>query len=253
MEERQVVINNLKIYYWVIGHGKPLLVLHGWNSNSERWQKTAEILAQHNIQAIVPDLPGFGKSQEPLSAWSPDNYADWLAEFCQQVPELKDAFHLAGHSFGGALAAKFAIKYPQKVHKLFLVSAACVRQMKASKKMLWRVSKMIKIFSFLPKYSLARKAFYKFILRKTDYLQVDGVMKETYLKVIGEDLSHKINFLKVPVVLIWGGKDTSTPMDQANFIHQKIYNSKLVVIPGANHSLQIEVPELLSEKILENM
>lgn len=253
MEERQVVINNLKMQYRVSGQGKPLLILHGWKSNSERWQKTADLLGAANIQTIIPDLPGFGKSQEPLSAWSLDNYTDWLAEFCRQVPELHDAFYLGGHSFGGALAAKFAIKYPQKVHKLFLVSAACVRQMKTSKKMLWRFSKIAKLFSFLPKYDLARKAFYKFILRKTDYLQVEGVMKETYLKVIAEDLSHKINFLKVPVVIIWGDKDTFTPIDQAHFINKKIYNSKLFIIPGANHSLQLEVPETLAVKIVENL
>ncbi len=253
MEERQVITGNLKINYRIFGQGTPMLVLHGWQSNSERWQKTAELLAAANIQAIIPDLPGFGKSQEPLSAWSPDNYVDWLVVFCHQVPELKDSFYLAGHSFGGALAAKFAIKYPQKVKKLFLISSACVRQMKTSKKMLWRASKIVKVLAFLPGYETFRKGFYKFILRKTDYLQVGGIMKETYLKVISEDLSHKINFLKVPVVIIWGDKDTSTPFDQARFINQKIYHSKLIIIPGANHSLQMEVPEVLAEKILENI
>ncbi|OGZ66013.1 MAG: hypothetical protein A3C50_03250 [Candidatus Staskawiczbacteria bacterium RIFCSPHIGHO2_02_FULL_43_16] len=251
--EQQIITGNLKINYRVFGEGRPMLILHGWKSNSDRWEKTAELLAAANIQVIVPDLPGFAKSQEPLTAWSLDNYVEWLAEFSQQVPSLQDSFYIAGHSFGGALAAKFSLKYPQKVQKLFLISAACVRQMKTSKKLLWRASKVIKLFSFIPGYPLFRKAFYKFILRKTDYLQVEGVMKEIYLKGICEDLSHKINFLKVPVVIIWGDKDTSTPIDQARFINQKIHNSKLIVIPGANHSLQMEVPEALAQKILENL
>lgn len=260
MTEQQIITGNLKINYRIFGmkpfdtaQGKTMLVLHGWKSNSERWQKTAELLAAANIQTIVPDLPGFGKSQEPLSAWSLDNYVDWLVEFCRQVPELKDSFYLGGHSFGGALAAKFAIKYPQKVQKVFLISAACVRQMKISKKLLWRASKVVKLFSFVPGYPTFRKGFYKYVLRKTDYLQVDGVMKQIYLKGISEDMSHKINFLKVPVVIIWGEKDSSTPLDQAKFINQKIYNSKLIVIPGANHSLQMEVPELLAQHITANL
>ncbi len=253
MNEQQIIVNNLKINYRVFGAGRPILILHGWKSNSERWQKTAELLAAQNMQAIIPDLPGFGKSQEPLTAWSLDAYVDWLVQFCAQMPELNSSFYLAGHSFGGALAAKFALKYPQRVQKLFLISAACVRQMKISKKLLWRTSKVVKLFSFLPGYQIFRKGFYKYILRKTDYLQVDGVMKQIYLKGISEDLSHKINFLKVPVVIIWGNKDTSTPIAQAHFIHQKIYGSTLEIIPGANHSLQIEVPELLSEKILVNL
>jgi len=253
MIENQIIVNNLKITYRVFGEGKPMLILHGWKSNSERWQKTSELLAAAGIQTIVPDLPGFAKSQEPLSAWSLDNYVDWLVEFCRQVPELNDSFYLAGHSFGGALAAKFALKYPQKVQKVFLVSAACVRQMKSSKKFLYRASKIVKVFSFLPGYTIFRKGFYKYILRKTDYLQVDGVMKEIYLKGISEDLSHKINFLKVPVVIIWGDKDTSTPLDQARFLNERIHNSKLIIIPGAGHSLQMEVPEVLAEKLLQNV
>lgn len=253
MTEQQIIIDNLKINYRSFGAGKTLLILHGWKSNSERWIKAAEILAAENIQVIIPDLPGFGKSQEPLKAWSQDNYVDWLVAFCQQIPELKDEFYLAGHSFGGAVAVKFAIKYPQKVRKVFLIAAACVRTLKTSKKMLWQVSKIVKVFSFLPKYDLARKAFYKFVLRKTDYLQVDGVMKETYLKVISEDMSHKVNFLKVPAVLIWGDKDTSTPIEQAHFLNKKIFNSKLFVIEGANHSLQIEAPEALAENIISQL
>lgn len=253
MTEHQIIINGLKINYRVFGEGRPMLILHGWKSNSERWQKTAELLAAAGIQTIVPDLPGFAKSQEPLSAWSLDAYVQWLADFCAQVPQLQDHFYLAGHSFGGALAAKFALKYPQKVNKVFLISAACVRQMKASKKWLWRISKIVKVFSFVPGYATFRKGFYKYVLRKTDYLQVDGIMKEIYLKGIAEDLSHKINFLKVPVVIIWGDKDTSTPIDQAKFINQKIHNSTLVVIPGAGHSLQMEVPELLAQKLLEHV
>jgi len=254
MEERQIEINNLAISYKVFGSGsKKMLVLHGWKSHSDRWQATAELLVAHGMQVVVPDLPGFGKSQEPLNAWSQDNYVDWLRQFCTQVPELQNSFYLLGHSFGGALAAKFAIKYPQNVEKLFLVSAACVRQMTFTKKALWRVSKIVKIFSFLPGWQLFKKAFYKFVLRKTDYLQVGGVMKETYLKVISEDLSHKINFLKVPVIIIWGSKDTSTPPEQAHFINKKIYNSTLVMIPGANHSLQIEVSQVLAQHILAHV
>ena len=251
--ENKIIVKNLHINYKTFGAGKPFLILHGWGSKSDRWEKLSELLAQQGLQVFVPDLPGFGKSQEPEKPWSLDTYVEWLNEFVEKVPELRNGFYLMGHSFGGAMAAKFTIKYNQKVAKLFLVSSACIRKRTAVKKAMYQISKAVKLFSFLPYYPEARKAFYKFVIRTSDYPYVSGVMKETYLKVISDDGSHKINFIKVPTTIIWGDKDDYTPIDQAKFIHSRISNSNLVIIPGAGHALQIKFPEMLAEKIIENV
>ncbi len=254
MTEERIVVKNLKINYKTFGSpdGKPFLILHGWGSKSDTWQPVAELLAKENIKIIVPDLPGFGKSQEPESAWSLDNYVDWLDEFSEQVPGLQKGFYLLGHSFGGALAAKFSIEHNQKIEKLFLVAAAIVRQKTGTKETISYAAKLLKKFSFVPGYESLRKACYKFIVR-SDYPSLSGVMKETYLKVISEDLSQKTFFIKVPTIIIWGDKDVLTPIGQAELISKKIEGSKLVVIPGGGHALQIKMPEALAEKILENI
>ncbi len=253
MTENQVIIGDLKINYRIFGAGRPMLILHGWGSKSDRWQKVAEILAQENLQIIVPDLPGFGKSQAPQSVWSLDNYVQWVGDFSENIDDLKNGFILLGHSFGGAIAAKFAIQYNQKVEKLFLVSAACIREKTETKSILSKVAKPVKMLSFLPFYDLFRKTFYKFVLRRSDYPHVSGVMKETYVKVISEDLSQKLFFIKAPTTIIWGDKDNLTPIHQAYFINKKIENSNLVIIEGAVHGLQIKQPEVLAQKIVENL
>jgi len=248
--ENSILIKGIQANYKVIGEmGKPLLILHGWDSNSDRWVKVAELLVQKGYMVIIPDLPGFGKSQEPAIPWNLDSYVDWLKEFTQQLPELGRGFCLLGHSFGGALASKFSIKYPQQVEKLFLVSAACVRKNAAIKKVFYRISKLVKLFSFLPFYPFLRKAVYKFIIRKSDYIYQQGFRKETYLNVILEDLSYKVGFIKIPTFLIWGDKDTSTPLEQAQFLQKKIPHAKLTVIPNADHSLHIKMPDILANKI----
>ena len=261
MIEKKVLVKNLRVNYKIIGEGKPMLILHGWGSNSEKWIKVGQILAEKKpstslgagIQIIVPDLPGFGKSQEPTVAWSLDDYVDWLYEFCDAISELKNEFYLLGHSFGGALATKFTIRYNQKVERLFLISAACIRKNTTIKKVFYRISKIIKVFSFLPYYQQFRKSIYKFIIKKSDYLNQEGIMKETYLKVILDDLSYKMSFVKVPTIIIWGEKDTLTPIEYGNFINKKVINSKIIIIPSADHSLHRNAPEVLSEKILENL
>jgi len=78
-------------------------------------------------------------------------------------------------------------------------------------------------------------------------------MKETFTSVISEDLSQFTGFIRTPTVIIWGDKDKSTPIDDAYFMNEKIKNSKLVVINGAGHALNKECPEVLAEKVLENI
>ena len=267
MTEKQVTVKNLQVNYKIIGQGpplragKPMLILHGRGSSSGRWERTAELLLQASaaafeeghMQVIIPDLPGFGATPGPAAAWNMDNYVDWLHEFVEKAPELHGDFYLVGHSFGGALAAKFAIKYNQNVKMLFLVSAACIRKNTWIKKLLYRVSKIVKVFSFVPGYSLARKAFYKFILKKSDYLHITGVMQETYLRLISEDLSWRLPSLKVKTIIIWGDKDDLTPIAEAHIVHEKIPNSQLIILPGGPHGLQIKMPELLVEKIISQL
>ena len=251
MEDREVIIDGLKINYKTFGEGKPFLILHGWGSNSDRWIPVAEKISQNGYKVIIPDLPGFGKSEALNEPWSANKYIIWLEQFVEGL-NLRELY-LLGHSFGGALACKMAINHPQQIKKLFLVSAAFVRKRTIKKQVLGRVSKVAKIFSFLPFYSIAKKAFYKFVVGSYDYSKAEGVMKNTFLNVVADDLSQFVAFVKVPTVIIWGNKDESTLVDDAYFLNKKIKDSKLVIIEGAGHALNRKQPDILSEKILENI
>jgi pimeloyl-ACP methyl ester carboxylesterase len=259
------IINGFKTNYQIFGDkiardsreagspylGKPFLILHGWGSNLERWIPVAQEISKKGFKVIVPDLPGFGKSDALAVPWNTNNYINWMEQFVKEL-NLGD-FYLLGHSFGGALASKIAVKHAQDVKKLFLVSAACVRKRTAKKSWFKRISKIIKIFHFLPYYSFFRKAIYKFVIRKSDYVYVEGIMKETYLNVVSEDLSFHLPFIKVPTVIIWGEKDEFTPIEDAHLINKQIKNSKLVIIPGAGHDLNRKQPEILAGDVLNNI
>lgn len=251
----EIIVNGIKTNYQVFGEGEPFLILHGWGSNSDRWIDVAEKISKKGFKVIVPDLPGFGKSDALSLPWDTNKYIDWIEQFIKQM-NLGD-FYLLGHSFGGALASKLAVKHAQEIKKLFLVSAACVRKKTTKKSFLNKISKIIKLFYFLPYYSFFRKTVYKFIIRKSDYVYVEGVMKETYLNVVAEDLSFHLPFIKVPTVVIWGDKDDLTPIEDGYFIAKQIKNSKLIVIPGASHDLnRKQDPEgtpILAEKITKWM
>ncbi|MBI1866548.1 MAG: alpha/beta hydrolase [Candidatus Staskawiczbacteria bacterium] len=256
MTEQKVFVKNLEINYKIFEErqsvaNKTLLILHGWESNSDRWQTVGQSLSENGFKVIIPDMPGFGKSETPRTPWDFKNYVSFVEEFAKNLNI--ENFYLLGHSFGGAIAVKVAVNIPQKLNKLFLVACSCIRKKTTLKKVLAKISKFVKFFSFLPYYHLARKAFYKFIIKKSDYVYTKGIMKETYLKAISEDLSCYLSFIKVPTIIIWGDKDESTPVEYAYFINKKIGNSKLIIIPGAGHNLNQKEPEILTREVLENM
>lgn len=250
MTEEKISINGLRINFRTIGEGRPLLILHGWGSKSERWQKVAELLAKNGIKVIIPDLPGFGKSDQPQTALEPEEYCKIIEDFIKILNLEK--FYLLGHSFGGALAVKCTLDFPEKINKLFLVAAACFRKRSLKKRFFYAISKVFKIFSFLPFYSYVRKGFYKYIVC-SDYPYTDGVMKDIYLKIIKKDLSDILPKIQNPTVIIWGEKDKITPLKEAYSIKEKIKNSKLIIIPEGSHDLEQKLPEKLSEIIIQSL
>lgn len=247
----EVVINDVKTNYLVFGEGKPFLILHGWGSVSNRWIKEAEIILEKGFKVIIPDLPGFGESDKLTRPWTVNDYVKWFEDFTKEL-NIQD-FYLLGYSFGGALAVKIAVKYPQRAQKLFLVASAIIRKKTNKKTFFEKISKFVKLFYFLPYYGFFRKAVYKFIIRKSDYIYMEGIMRATYLNVVAEDILHHLHFIKVPTTIIWGDKDQSTPIENAREINQRIKNSKLVVIPGADHLVHKTMPEILAQEILNNL
>ena len=226
----------------------PVLILHGWDSSSKNWSRVKELLEDKGYKVIVPDLPGFGENSTPPEPWLIDDYVEWVKDFCEKN-NLSQIF-LLGHSFGGSTAIKFALKYPDAIKKLFLIASSGIRKKTFRKELLRKISNFFSKFSFLPFYDLIRKIAYRTLFRRSDYLLTEGVMKETYLNVIREDISDSFSNISVPALLVWGEKDKITPLQHAYFMKEKIAGAKLEIIPNVKHNPHFEAPEILAEKIL---
>lgn len=227
-----------------------ILILHGWGwpASVPQWSRVKQSLEKSGYNVLVPDLPGFGSSLRPSHPWTIDDYAAWVNDFCEKQG-LSQVF-LAGHSFGGSVATKFSIKYPEKVKKLILIDSAGIRRKRFKKELQKAVAHFLNKFSFLPLYGFMRKAAYRILFRQTDYLLTEGVMKQTYLQVLGEDISGIFSQITVPTLLVWGEKDGITPLRHADFIKKQITGAKLEIIPNVRHNPYKEAPEILVEKIL---
>jgi len=225
-----------------------ILILHGWGASSKSWARVKGLLEKAGYSAVVPDLPGFGDNPPPAKPYSIDDYVSWVKSFCEK--QNLSQFFLLGHSFGGSIAIKYAIKFPGDIKKLILVDSAGIRTKTFKKEIFKKLAKILKKVYFLPLYPIERKLFYKLFARKSDYPQTEGVMKDTYLKTINEDISGIISGVSVKTLIIWGKKDDLTPIKNANFINQQIKGSQLEVLPKVRHNPQSESPGILTEKIL---
>jgi pimeloyl-ACP methyl ester carboxylesterase len=254
MKEEKILVKEIETNYKIGGRGENFLILHGWNGSSDSWRKIIEIL-ETKFRVISPDFPGFGKTETPKIPWSLNDFVEWLKEFTEEL-NLKE-FFLLGHSFGGRVAIRFSIFYPEKVKKLILISSAGIRQEWGWKeKVIFQISKIGNaIFSknhFLRFKDGTRNLFYR-IARVKDYSKAKGVMKETMKKIVEEDLLPELPKIQKETLIIWGEKDKIIPLKYAFLFKEKIKNSKLEILPKIGHSPHLEDPEKLAEVLISNL
>jgi pimeloyl-ACP methyl ester carboxylesterase len=253
IKEKKLQILGIETNYKIAGQGFPLVILHGWGGSSDSWQKVIEILEKENIKLIAPDFPGFGKSKTPPQAWNLQNYVYWLKEF---VENLKiDKFFLLGHSFGGRVAIKFSLNFPEKLKSLILVDSAGIKAKWGPKEALIYylalLGNAILARSFLRRFQdKARNLFYRFF-RDRDYGKAKEEMRETIKNVLAEDLLPIVSKITVKTFILWGAKDNIVPLKDGKIMKEKIKNSELIIFPNVRHSPHLEIPEELSKKLIE--
>jgi len=254
ISEKQIKINNLNINYQKIGNGNiPIVLLHGWGIDSKKYLPLYEyFLENKNYSVFIPDMPGFGKSEEPKEDWDLDNYVDLVNEFIekifQQYPDLSSSnLIMMGHSFGGRIAIKYVVKYPEKVGKLILTGAAGIKHnLTIKQKTFFILAKIGKTLFSLPVISSLQKRAQKLLYRVArvkDYQEASPRMKRVMKKVLAEDLTPYLGKLNLATLLVWGKLDKTTPLSDGKIMNQKIKNSQLVVVEEANHSLPYQKPE----------
>jgi pimeloyl-ACP methyl ester carboxylesterase len=101
-----------------------LFILHGWSAEGSLFQPLGRRL-EGSYFVVIQDLPGFGES-EILSVARLEEFAEVLEGLVETLGLTKAIF--VGHSMGGAIAAEFARRYPDRVEKLVLVDCPVLTQ-----------------------------------------------------------------------------------------------------------------------------
>lgn len=234
---------------------KIIIVLHGWGTtlSGDRYHELKKLLEAKGHTVFTPDLPGFGKETLQKKVMVLDDYVSFVHAFMKKHT-IKNAI-IIGHSFGGRIGAKLAVKYPELVEKLILTGAPLIkRKLSLKKKIAYLAAKTGKrALSLFPEklQQLSKKVLYRSI-DEWDYYKAQE-LKETFKAIIGEDLSVVLPKISVPTTVIWGGNDTFVPLVDGEEIAKRIKNAKFVVVENATHRLPYEHPVLFFKALVPSI
>lgn len=233
----KIDIEDLLISHIVEGVGDPLVLLHGWGANASLVWPLAERLKNLGYSLYVPDLPGFGESQMPLQAWTVHDYVQWVLAYLDKLG--LDKVYLFGHSFGGRLGLVLGADHAHRIEKMVLANSAGVRPRTpfASRTRLAAYKALRNGLHRVGAQNLADNLRTRYNARygSSDFLQSGGVMRETFVQVVNEDLLPYASRVACSTLLIWGDQDADTPLWQGQLLEKTIPDAGLVVYPGAGH------------------
>lgn len=228
----------LNIAHTILGtDGPPVLLLHGWGAHIDLMLPLAQKLAAAGYQVYVPDLPGFGKSEAPPVSWSVYDYANFVIEYMDANGLAQ--VHLVGHSFGGRLGLILGAEQADRLHRLALIDSAGVRPPPSRRGQL-RLKIYRQALNVLRRVGLNTQAerlrtWYSNRYGSADYRAVSGVMRETFVRVVNEDLLPYAARVRPATLLFWGDQDEDTPLWQGQLLEKTIPDAGLVVWEGAGH------------------
>lgn len=241
--KKTIVIDGINLHYNIEGDGtQAVIVMHGWGCSHSTVKSLADASLGKETTVYNLDLPGFGDSTEPETVWGIERYTALLEKFVEALGIINP--YLIGHSFGGRMAIEYSSR--NQVGKLVLVDAAGIKPRRTLRYYFKVYSfKTAKFFvnTFLPN-NTADALIDKMRGKNgsSDYRQASPMMRAIMSKIVNEDLTNLLKDIKCPTLLIWGEKDTATPLSDAKTMERLIPDAGLVVYPGASHFSFLEHP-----------
>lgn len=237
----------------------PLIFLHGSWHDSSQWLSVIQLLST-KYHCFAPDLLGFGESDAPNIHYSIDLMVDCLAEYLKMLKLEKVYF--AGHSLGAWIAASFALKYPEKVADLVLISPEGIQvegQKKRWKRMrsllgppaflLWGLQFIYPFAQLLGKHQKIEALFQlrQVMLKYPAATQL--LVKRRWAEYQAELLNERLCDLKSALLIIQGIQDDAIALSLSEAYAQMAPLAELKLIPSANHDLPDSEPDVVAELI----
>ena len=245
---------NIEIYYKVSGNtnGPKMVLIHGLFLNSDTWKfQLPHFESEFNILRF--DLRGHGRTIKPKKRFTIRNYVDDMFALLQHL-DWKNELYLVGHSLGGMIALVYGLENPSHVKKMVVADSFCFISQEAITDVLGRINS-----SKLEKFALGISIrgltpYNEEIAQYVAKLVTDHMTKKNCLQATaasaGFNICENLKNLNIPVLVLVGKKDITTPVWASEMIHEWLPQSKLVIIPDAGHLTILDHPKEFNDLVL---
>lgn len=269
--------DSIEVHYKEAGAGEPtLMLLHGFGASVFSWREVMAPLAE-NHRVIAFDRPAFGLTERPLrgewgtaAEWSRgipygvEAQADLTIALMDEL-DIEQAV-LVGNSAGGAVSIITALKHPERVKALILISPAVYSGgPNETARWLLQTPQMQHIGPLIARriqewgIDFARSAWHNPALITDEIwqgytapLQIknwDRALWELTTASRANRLDERLNELTLPILVITGDDDRIVPTAQSEQLAQELPNARLAVIPACGHVAHEECPAPTLEAI----
>jgi pimeloyl-ACP methyl ester carboxylesterase len=218
-----------------------VLVLHGWaRTHADFAAVVGPDSALGALPALAPDLPGFGATPAPATAWGAADYASALVPLLDR----SDPVVVLGHSRGGCIAVALAAARPDLVRALVLTGAPLVPRAGGRRKPAARF-RLARALRRLGLVSDARLERGRQRYGSADYRAAQGIMRAVFVRMVNERYDPELAALRCPVEFVWGDDDAEVPVEVARAALSLVSDGALTLCPGAGHLTPLTAPDAL--------
>jgi pimeloyl-ACP methyl ester carboxylesterase len=265
--ERWVEARGVRMRYFVAGTGPPIALLHGLTGAASNFAELAPLLAERS-RVLIPELPGHGGSAPLPAAPTLNPYADRVRLVADR--ERMPPAVLVGHSLGGLVGLRLAIRHPAAVRGLVLAGAAGIASatrwaefwitafgyLKLGRKVAPHRDRFVRRQSlrYVPfgywgasdPPALTERAVEGFLAGPA--LHTDTISAGRAL--VRDDPRLDLERVRCPALVLWGARDRQVPIDDA-FEYARRLHAPLRTIADCGHLLVGERPDACAHAIGE--
>lgn len=242
--------NGGDINYNIQGNGEPIVLIHGFGLDSRMWGKLVEELSKTN-KVITYDMRGFGKSSLPINRYS---HVEDLHELLKSLNISKKK--IVGHSFGGEIAIEYALRYPNEVNNLVLISSGLsgIKGDHNEWEALVALGKIGNIDGIRER--MLKNSVFKDLKEGSEELNLVKTMVSDYSGFHFQrndpreymNAEEKLKELSCPIEVIIGERDEAIQKEIAKKFKIEL-GIEPIVIPQCGHMSVLEVPNVIIELI----
>jgi pimeloyl-ACP methyl ester carboxylesterase len=247
------IINGIRMHYDMVGNGDAVLLISGLSMPGAAWAPQVKALAPH-FRVLTYDNRGVGETDlPPEPVYTMGQMADDAAALLRQFKIARA--HVVGISMGGTIAQELALRHPQLVRSLVLVSTWA----KTDARFVQVVESWMSLASRVPIEERYRHVFFPWVFSPAFFEKKDNVETafraamayphQTKAEAIERQARGiftwngtrvgRLGGIKVPTLIVAGKDDILTPPDLARALAKLIRRSRLTLMPGG-HSVTLE-------------